>query len=91
VKVAFTAKTPTGAACGGGGTMHLSVVRTSPAPLAMQVTRSVGGAQTLNIMSNTGDRYSFNLDTSLFGTGTFQLTVWGDKLPPTNKVFAIGQ
>jgi hypothetical protein len=91
VKVAFTAKTSTGAACGGGGTMHLSVVRTSPSPLAMQVTQSVGGAQTLNIMSNTGDRYSFNLDTSLFGTGTFQLTVWGDKLPPTNKVFAIGQ
>ena len=71
--------------------MRVSVLRTSPAPLTMQLTQSSGNAQTDNIMSNQGDRYSFNLDTTGFGTGAFQVTVWGDKIAPTTRTFAIGQ
>jgi hypothetical protein len=89
IKVAFTATLPTGAACGGGGTMHVSVVRTSPLPLTVQVVQPTGNGNTGNVMSNSGDRYFFNLDTSGFVAGTYLLTVWGDKLPPTNKVFTM--
>jgi hypothetical protein len=92
IKIAFTARDSiTGAPCGGGGTMRLSVLRTSPTPLVLQQTQSVGGAQTGNVMDNQGDKYSFNLETSGFGIGTFQVTVWGDKIAPTTRTFSIGQ
>jgi hypothetical protein len=91
IKIAFTATTTTGTPCGGGGMMHVSVVRVSPGPLTTLLVQSVGGAQTGNMMNNVGDRYSFNLDTSGYGPGTFQITVWGDRIPPANKVFVIQQ
>lgn len=91
VKIAFTAKTSTGAPCGGGGTMRVSVIRFQPAPVATQLVRSVGAAQTENIMDNVGNRYAFNLDTNGYGAGTFQITVWGDRVLPANKTFVIGQ
>ena len=91
VKVAFTAKTSTGAPCGGGGTMHVSVVRLSPAPVTTMAVQSVGSAQTGNVMSNVGDRYFFNLDTSGYGPGMYQITVWGDVIQPANKTYIIGQ
>lgn len=91
VKIAFTATDSTGVPCGGGGTMRVSILRTSPAPLVMQVTQSSGNAQTGNVMSNQGDRYWFNLDTTGFGTGDFQVTIWGDKIAPTTRTFTIGQ
>jgi hypothetical protein len=92
ININFIAKDlVTGAPCGGGGTMRVSVLRTLPTPLVMQVTQSVGGAQTDNVMSNQGNKYWFNIDTSSFGIGDFQVTVWGDKIAPTTRTFSIGQ
>ena len=42
-------------------------------------------------MANSGDSFSFNLDTKGFGTGLFQLTFSGDTVASFSLTFRIQQ
>jgi hypothetical protein len=95
-KIAFLA---TGENCS-GGTLRLSVAKISNNPNSGCIPLSVydvetievesaGGAQTANIFSNVGDRYSYNLKTS--GRGTFRFTISGDKVKSVGGCYIVAQ
>ena len=96
LKIAFLA---TGENCS-GGTLRLSVAKISNNPNAGCIPLSVydvqtievesaGGAQTANIFSNVGDRYSYNLKTS--GQGTFRFTISGDKVKSVGGCYIVSR
>lgn len=91
VQIEFIPTTSTGEPCGGGGTIRVSVARLDPLPVTLLLAESSGNAQTMNIMSNQGNKFWFNLDTTGFGTGLFLVTFSGDTIVSTSRTFMIGQ
>lgn len=91
VFIQYIPTTLTGEPCGAGGTIRVSVARIDPAPITLLLAKSSGNAQTENIMANSGDSFSFNLDTKGFGTGLFQLTFSGDTVASFSLTFRIQQ
>jgi hypothetical protein len=98
LKIAFIA---TGENCS-GGTLVLSVAKISDNPnvgcnpltvfdIQTIPVQSAGGAQTGNIMSNSGNRYSYNLKTSGNGIGTFRFTISGDKVKSVGGCYIVSQ
>lgn len=97
LKIAFVA---TGENCS-GGTLRLSIAKISDDPTSgcnpltvfdIQTIEAVStGAQTGNILSNTGDRYWYNLKTSGHGVGTFRFTISGPKLRSVGGCYIVSQ
>lgn len=90
IKIAFTATTQSGAACGRNGTLRVSVVRIEDGkgnPALDFVTVRSTSKKPGNVMTTQGSKYSFNLDTTGYDSGTYLITIWGDTVAPITKLF----
>ena len=86
IKVAFQLNGP---GCS-EGVLHVSLVRLLTNDY--EVIPVTSGQQQDNIMDVSGPgNYHYNLDTTGFVPGTYQITIWGDVIAPINKTFVINQ
>jgi hypothetical protein len=71
------------------GQLRISISK-SGGTFEPMVVKSVGGAQTDNVMSSAGaGKYVFNGDLSGYPVGTYDLFVWGNLTEPIAKAFTI--
>jgi len=85
VKIAFKMN---GAGCL-AGTLHVSIVRIVGTSFVPMTVKSKSNAQTGNVMSISGQKYRYNLDTNGYPLGDYLITIWGDVISPISKAFKI--
>jgi hypothetical protein len=84
IKIAFKLN---GAECS-GGTLFVSIAKLEGNDFVVQQVTS--GQQVDNIMDSSGPgNYHYNLESSGYVPGTYQITIWGNLVPPINKVIEI--
>jgi hypothetical protein len=84
IKIAFKLK---GAGCS-GGSLFVSVAKLVGNDFIVQQVTS--RQQMDNMMASSGPgNYHYNLDSSGYTPGNYLITVWGNLIPPTNKVINI--
>jgi hypothetical protein len=84
IKIAFQLN---GAGCS-GGTLFVSVAKLEGNDFVVQQVTS--GQQVDNIMDSSGPgNYHYNLESSGYVPGIYQITIWGNLVPPINKIVQI--
>ncbi|HET7217424.1 MAG TPA: hypothetical protein VFJ02_05225, partial [Vicinamibacterales bacterium] len=84
IKIAFKL---TGTGCS-GGTLFVSVAKLEGNDFVVQPVSS--GQQVDNMMDSSGPgNYHYNLDSSGYVPGIYQITIWGNVVPPINKIVSI--